>query len=276
MRKNTVVNSFTIKWLNSIGIVCGRIILAPYDLVSISDFQDFSISFLSKSDDWIFDKDDLNAIVLVKKLPNNYQNFKNIVFIRTDAPRDVFSFWMQNNISTIASAWYERKTLNYIHPTAKIHPTANILDNVYIDSNVEIGPQSTIGYSGFGYGRLDSTPYRLTHLGGVVIKEHTKINAHVTVASGTFLPTVIGENVIIDDHVHIAHNCQIGDESTITAGATLSGSVNMAGKNWLGPNSSIINGASLGEGVFIGIGSSVTKSFDSGTVAGNPAKKLRI
>ncbi|RIM07161.1 acyltransferase, partial [Staphylococcus cohnii] len=50
------------------------------------------------------------------------------------------------------------------------------------------------------------------------------------------------------------------------------------GKNcWLGMNSVILPGVSLGDNTIVGAGSIVTKSFDEGNVviAGNPAKIVK-
>ena len=48
-------------------------------------------------------------------------------------------------------------------------------------------------------------------------------------------------------------------------------------KCWIGMNSVILPGVTLGEGTIVGAGSVVTKSFLEGhcVIAGNPAKKIR-
>lgn len=63
--------------------------------------------------------------------------------------------------------------------------------------------------------------------------------------------------------VNLSHNCFIGESTIIAACSGISGSVNVEKNCWLGPNSSVIDGISIGEGVMIGIGSVVDKSLDS-------------
>ena len=85
------------------------------------------------------------------------------------------------------------------------------------------------------------------------------------------------KNVKTDDHVHIGHNVQVGKGCLITACAEISGSARIGDKTWLGPNSSIMNGITIGSNCFIGLGTVVTKSLSDNVVAaGCPARILRI
>jgi UDP-3-O-[3-hydroxymyristoyl] glucosamine N-acyltransferase len=81
----------------------------------------------------------------------------------------------------------------------------------------------------------------------------------------------------MDDHVHIAHNCCLGEELIATAGAAVSGSVKLGRRAWLGPNCSLIEKIEIGAGCTIGIGAVVVNSVPGGTkVMGNPARDLWV
>ena len=43
-----------------------------------------------------------------------------------------------------------------------------------------------------------------------------------TIACGVIEPTILDNNAVIDDHVHIAHNCRIESGVAITASVQLS------------------------------------------------------
>jgi UDP-3-O-[3-hydroxymyristoyl] glucosamine N-acyltransferase LpxD len=215
--------------------------------------------------------------------------------------------WIEAN-GRIKEGTFQR----HIAPSARISPLAYVADQVHIGDGVEIGPFCTIGpgveigagsiiktgaklvrnvrvgtnclirensvLGGNGFG-IEKDEYgrnlRIPHLGGVILGDEVEIGALNSVCSGTLSPTVVQDRVKTDDHVHIAHNLWVGKDSIITAGVIFSGSVRCEGSVWIGPNSSIIQGAKLGEGAFVGIGAVVTKSVEKQlTVAGNPAKAI--
>ena len=64
-----------------------------------------------------------------------------------------------------------------------------------------------------------------------------------------------------DDHVHIAHNCKVGDITIITAGAILSGSVEVEPDCWIESNATIIQKSKIGKSSLIGIGSLINSDI---------------
>jgi UDP-3-O-[3-hydroxymyristoyl] glucosamine N-acyltransferase LpxD len=176
-----------------------------------------------------------------------------------------------------------------LHAGCVIEDGVSLGDGCVIEANVFVARGSVIGarskiransvIGGQGFGVVpdeNQKNVKLPHLGGVHIGEDVEIGALNTVVSGTLAPTIVGDRVKTDDHVHIAHNCKIGADSIITACAEISGSVTIGERAWLGPNCSVINGATLGDDIYVGIGACVTKSFGEGDViAGVPARVLR-
>lgn len=155
-----------------------------------------------------------------------------------------------------------------IHTGAAIRSFSEIGDNTIVREN------AVIGSAGFGFERdTDGTPIRLPHLGGVRIGRNVEIGVFTAVCAGTIDPTVIEDDVKVDNLVHIAHNCVIGKGALITACAELSGSVKVGQSSWIGPNASVIESRRIGDGAMIGIGAVVIKDVEPGAiVAGNPAK----
>jgi UDP-3-O-[3-hydroxymyristoyl] glucosamine N-acyltransferase len=159
-----------------------------------------------------------------------------------------------------------------------------IRHNVIIGERVQIGARclvksnSVIGEEGFGFERGPDGKYlRLPHLGSVIIGDDVEIGALNTVCRGTVGPTTIGRGTKTDDHVHIAHNCSIGEDVIITACAELSGSVTVGDRAWLGPNSSIMNGITIEAGTVVGLGAVIGKSTEeNGVYPGSHAALLRI
>lgn len=170
-----------------------------------------------------------------------------------------------------------------VGPGARIGAGTELRHHVVIGPGVQIGlrclikSNTVIGEEGFGIDRDEQgNNVRVPHLGSVVIGNDVEIGALNTVCSGTIDPTVVDDFVKTDDHVHIAHNCKIGVNCIITACAELSGSVTLERDVWLGPNCSIMNGLTIGERVFVGLGSVVLKDCaPNGVYAGVPAERKR-
>ena len=177
----------------------------------------------------------------------------------------------------------------YISPGVVVGDGAMIGDRTLIYPNVVVGPRvrigadcviksgTVIGQSGFGIFK-DGTgrPHELPHVGGVIIGDRVLLGALNTVASGTIHPTVLEDDVKTDDHVHIAHNCRVGSRSLLTACAELSGSVRLGEDCWMGPNSSVREKVTLGDGAFVSIGGVVLKDVpENTTVFGVPATALK-
>lgn len=149
---------------------------------------------------------------------------------------------------------------------------AVILSNVTIGENCFIGHNSVIGGDGFGLERDNDKHYRIPHFGGVKIGNNVNIGANCTVRSGNMNPTIIEDNVSIDDLSVIAHNCIIGKSSIICGCSSLGGSVKLEENVWIGSGSTILQNLIIAEGATIGLGSVVRKSIKNGVkVLGNPA-----
>ncbi|MGB7480508.1 MAG: UDP-3-O-(3-hydroxymyristoyl)glucosamine N-acyltransferase [Burkholderiaceae bacterium] len=167
---------------------------------------------------------------------------------------------------------------NAVHIGAgtRIYNNVVIADGVRIGRDCVIKSSTVIGEEGFGFERDEAgVPIRILHLGSVVIGDNVELGSLNTVCRGTLNDTIIENNVKTDDHVHIAHNCVIREGALLTACVELSGGVEVGRNAWLGPNSSVIQKAKIGESGFVGIGAVVTRDVEPGvTVAGNPARNL--
>lgn len=171
----------------------------------------------------------------------------------------------------------------YIGKEVKIGNHVQILNNVTIQGKVVIGDYTTIesgttiGACGFGhYWDENDNPIDVPHFGGVIIGSHVKIGANNTISRGCLADTVIEDYVKTDNLVHIAHNDYIKYGAMLTACVEISGST-VIGKNaWLAPGTSIREGIEIGDDVYTGIGTAITKSQPSGkVVVGVPGRVLR-
>ena len=144
---------------------------------------------------------------------------------------------------------------------------------VVIGDRVHVGDSSVIGRPGFGWvtgpdGKVSQTP----HLGGVVIEDDVYIGAHCTIDAGVLGPTVIRRGVKIDAHVHVGHNCEIGEGTMVAAQSGFAGSVKIGTGVLVGGQVGIADHVTIGEGARIAAKSGVIGDVPAGAVvAGYPA-----
>ena len=133
-----------------------------------------------------------------------------------------------------------------------VHPNATILDHCRLGDRVTVWSGAVIGKDGFGFLQREGKHVRIPHVGNVIIKDDVEIGALSTVARGALENTIIGKGVIIDDHCHVAHNCEIGDHTIICGRTAMGGSVKVGKNVVLLQDAGISNGRTVGDGAIVG------------------------
>lgn len=271
---------------------------------TLNDIKENTIVFIKKYNDALIEKINSfnNLFIILKEEYKEKIEYKNNSYIFVENPRyeyarivefiiseeeeennkftEINGSYIAEGVCIDSSVKVEPGVLIGANVTigrgTKIFSGAKIKGNVKIGENCIIRENSVIGGYGFGFDKdYEGNNFRIPHIGGVVIGNNVEIGAVTTVCSGTINPTIIEDFVKIDDHVHIAHNVVIGENSIITACAEISGSCKIGRNSWLAPNTAIINGVNIGENVTIGMGAVVIKSVeDNEIMVGAPAETL--
>jgi len=107
-----------------------------------------------------------------------------------------------------------------LYPNVTVYPGVRIGDRVIVHSG------AVLGGDGFGYVRDQTTGSyeKFPQVGRLEIEDDVEIGANSTIDRGALDITRIGRGTKIDNLVHIAHNCQIGEDVVIAAQTGLSGS----------------------------------------------------
>jgi len=145
----------------------------------------------------------------------------------------------------------------------------------FIGEKTKIYASSVIGMQGFGFELVNGEWQCLSHLSGVYIGKNCFIGSHVSIAAGTLYPTRIGDNVIIDNHVQIAHHVQIGQGTAIAGCVGIAGSTKIGKYCLIGGGTGIAGHLTISDKVVITAMTMVTKSLTApGTYSsGMPAEE---
>jgi len=111
-----------------------------------------------------------------------------------------------------------------------VHSNATIMHSCTVGRNCEIHSSAVIGSDGFGFAPSEGGWEKIHQLGSVVIGDRVNIGAGTTVDRGALEDTVIGDGVILDNLIQVAHNVTIGVNTAI-AGCT-----GIAGSTTIGAN----------------------------------------
>ena len=161
-----------------------------------------------------------------------------------------------------------------------LNPNVTLYYQVTLGHRVRVQSGTVIGADGFGYAPDQGRWERIAQLGGVRIGNDVEIGSNTCIDRGALGDTVIADNVILDNLIQIAHNCEIGE------GTAMAGCVGLAGSTKVGKHCTIAGGAglaghmSLADGVHIMGMTLVTNSIDEPGVYASgtshmPAKQWR-
>ena len=154
---------------------------------------------------------------------------------------------------------------------------ARVYPRVAIGENSVIGSNTVIGQQGFGFVRDDlGNKVRIPHLAGVVVGSNVEIGALVSVPSGTTVPTIIEDNVKIDELVHVAHNARVAKGASLIAGVVVGGHAVIDEDAWVGMNSSIRQGRRVGSHALVGMDASIQQDLADNSVARAPRPDVQI
>ncbi|AKD38057.1 UDP-3-O-[3-hydroxymyristoyl] glucosamine N-acyltransferase [Pasteurella multocida subsp. multocida OH4807] len=135
----------------------------------------------------------------------------------------------------------------FVGKNTKIGANTQLWANVSVYHDVEIGQHcliqsgAVIGSDGFGYANDRGRWIKIPQVGQVIIGNHVEIGACTCIDRGALDPTVIEDNVIIDNLCQIAHNVHIGTGTAVAGGVIMAGSLTV-GRYCLIGGASVING----------------------------------
>ena len=136
-----------------------------------------------------------------------------------------------------------------------------LYSDVHIGQRCRIHSNAVIGSDGFGFAPSPEGWVKIEQLGGVRIGDDCDIGANTVIDRGALQHTVLGNNVIIDNLVQVAHNCIIGDQTAIAACVGLAGSTRIGRRCTLAGGVGVVGHLDICDDVHVTAMSMVTKSI---------------
>jgi len=159
----------------------------------------------------------------------------------------------------------------------EIYPHVAILDRCVIGNRVILHAGTVIGSDGFGFVPDGEKHYKIPQVGIVQIDDDVEIGACNTIDRATFGKTWIRQGVKTDNHVHIAHNVVVGENTLIVGQVGIAGSAKIGKNVILAGQAGIAGHITIGDGVTVGPQAGVTRSVANGeVVSGTPEMPHRL
>ena len=171
-----------------------------------------------------------------------------------------------------------------IHPNVVIYPGVSIGDRTILHANCTIHERSqigadcvihsgaVIGAEGFGFVPTAQGWYKMEQSGNTVLEDGVEIGCNSAVDRPAVGETRIKKNTKLDNLVHIAHGCTVGENCAFAAQVGLAGGVTVGNRVLLGGQVGVANQARIGDGAIATAQSGIHGDVNPGEiVSGSPA-----
>ena len=138
-----------------------------------------------------------------------------------------------------------------------IYPHVTIYDGCQIGNNVTIHAGAVIGADGFGFAPNQDGYDKIPQMGIVVIEDNVEIGANTCVDRSTMGQTVLHKGVKLDNLIQVAHNCEIGENTVMSAQAGMAGSTKIGAWCMVGGQAGFSGHITIADKTFIGAQSGV-------------------
>ncbi len=145
--------------------------------------------------------------------------------------------------------------------------------NCKLGKNNLIHSNTVIGADGFGFYDFDGVRYKVPQIGIVVVGDDVEMGANCTVDRAALEETTIGNFTKFDDHVHIGHNCRVGNYVYIAGATVLAGSVTLEDGCILAGQSAVAEHLTMKRGsILMGLSGLTEDSKEKTAYFGIPAR----
>lgn len=153
------------------------------------------------------------------------------------------------------------------------HSHVSIRENSEIGDNVILHNGVVIGSDGFGFAKDDGGRWqKIPQAGKVILEDEVEVQANCCIDRASLGETRIGRGTKIDNLVHVAHNCVVGENSMLCSQVGLAGSTELGKNVLLAGQVGVAGHCKLGDGVIVTAQSGTHGDIEPGKmISGSPA-----
>ena len=133
-----------------------------------------------------------------------------------------------------------------------IFPNVTIYQGCKLGNNVTIHAGCVIGADGFGFAPNTEGYDKIPQIGIVVIEDNVEIGANTCIDRSTMGQTVIRKGVKLDNLIQIAHNCEVGENTVMSAQVGLAGSTKIGAWCMVGGQAGFSGHIQVADKTFVG------------------------
>ena len=133
-----------------------------------------------------------------------------------------------------------------------IYPNVTIYQGCQVGNNVTIHAGSVIGADGFGFAPNQEGYDKIPQIGIVIIEDNVEIGANTCIDRSTMGQTIIHKGVKLDNLIQVAHNCEIGENTVMSAQVGMAGSTKIGAWCMVGGQAGFAGHIAVADKTFIG------------------------
>ena len=133
-----------------------------------------------------------------------------------------------------------------------IYPNVTIYQGCQVGNNVTIHAGSVIGADGFGFAPNQEGYDKIPQIGIVIIEDNVEIGANTCVDRSTMGQTIIHKGVKLDNLIQVAHNCEIGENTVMSAQVGMAGSTKIGAWCMVGGQAGFAGHIAVADKTFVG------------------------
>ncbi len=158
------------------------------------------------------------------------------------------------------------------------YPGVSIYHDCVVGNRVILHSGCVVGADGFGFAPSPHGYEKIQQIGIVTIEDDVEIGANTCVDRSTMGSTYVRKGVKLDNLVQVAHNCDVGEHTVMSAQVGVAGSTKIGSWCMFGGQVGIAGHAVIGDRTYSGAQAGIAGSIRKGnvTVQGSPAIDAKV